>query len=217
MKRIFIRSLILLLLFFSFFIVSAYSYVDNISTNIASSVFRLHVVANSNSEEDQNLKYKVRDRLLDYMNFLCSETTTKSEAIEIAIAHASDFQKIAEDVIFENGYDYPVEVEIGKTDFPTKSYGDVSLPAGTYDALNVKIGSSQGQNWWCVMFPPLCFVDISSGIVPDDSKEELEDALDDEEYDLITNSENRSEIKFKFKIIEIFENIKMQLASTTRN
>ena len=213
MKRVFIKITILFLLFISFFIVSAYSYVGNVSTNIADSVFRLHVVANSDSKEDQNLKYKVRDSLLEYMNSLCSNTISKEEAMEIASAHIEDFKKIAQDIVYSNGYDYSVEVEIAKTNFPTKSYGDVSLPAGTYDALNVKIGSSEGQNWWCVMFPPLCFVDISSGVVPDESKENLESVLEDEEYDLVTSFDNNSELKFKFNIVEIFESLKMQLAS----
>jgi len=101
---------------------------------------------------------------------------------------------------------------IGECDFPTKNYGDVSLPAGIYDALRVKIGSANGHNWWCVMFPPLCFVDVSSGVVPEDSKELLEDTMSDEEFDLITESDNNSEMNFKFKLVELFENFKLKLA-----
>ena len=128
MKRVFIRVMILFLLFLSFFIVSAYSYVGSVSTNIADGVFRLHVVANSDSKEDQNLKYKVRDSLLEYMNFLCSNTTSKEEAMEIASAHIEDFKKIAQDVVYSNGYDYSVEVEIAKTNFPIRNDAKLNNP-----------------------------------------------------------------------------------------
>lgn len=89
--------------------------------------------------------------------------------------------------------------------FNPKQYGDISLPAGLYDALKVEIGEAKGRNWWCVMFPSLCFVDISSGIVPEESKEDLQNVLSDEEYSLISNDNNYS-IKFKFKLLELFAN-----------
>ena len=92
--------------------------------------------------------------------------------------HKSDFQKIAEQTIIDNGYNYSVKININNFYFPTKNYGDISLPAGLYDALRVEIGEAKGQNWWCVMFPSLCFIDISSGIVDDDSKEILENNLE---------------------------------------
>ena len=114
--------------------------------------------------------------------------------------------------IIENGYDYNVEVEIGNFSFPTKTYGDISLPAGFYDALRVKIGKAEGQNWWCVMFPPLCFVDISSGIVPTESKENLKENLDSEEYTLISDNESE-DIKLKFKIVEMLQNIGIAISS----
>ena len=191
---------------------SAYSYVTAVSKNISDSVFRLHVIANSDSDEDQALKLKVRDKLLEYMNSLCANTSSKEDAMRIANEHIDDFSKIAKDVISENGYDYDVEISVGECDFPTKNYGDVSLPAGIYDALRVKIGSANGHNWWCVMFPPLCFVDVSSGTVPEESKELLEDTMSDEEFDLITESDNNSEMNFKFKLVELFENFKLKLA-----
>ena len=213
MKHIILKILILISLLFCFISVSAYSYVDSVSTNISDNVFRLHVVANSDSNEDQNLKYLVRDKLLEYMNTLCSNTMSKSEAMDIAQEHIEDFEKIAKDVVLQNGYDYEVSAIIEKNTFPTKTYGDVSLPSGIYDSLNIKIGSASGHNWWCVMFPPLCFVDVSSGIVPEESKEMLDESLKDESYDLITSNENNSEINFKFKIVELFQNIKLKIAS----
>ena len=212
-KSIFYRILLVLLLLIVFVCFSAYFYVTAVSSGISDSVFRLHVIANSDSDEDQALKLKVRDSLLEYMNSLCSSTSSKEEAMRIANEHIDDFTKIAQDVIAQNGYDYSVDVSVGSCDFPTKEYGDVSLPAGTYDALRVKIGSASGHNWWCVMFPPLCFVDVSSGIVPDKSKEILHDTMSDEEYDLVTSSDSDSELTFKFKLVEFFENFRLKLAS----
>lgn len=206
------KYLFLLIVLFLFVILSAYSYVTAVSNNLADSVFRLHVIANSDSEEDQNLKYKVRDSLIDYMNTLTKDVETKEEVIEIAQAHISDFQKIAKTVVEQNGYDYDVNVEIGNFSFPTKTYGDISFPAGFYDALKVEIGKAEGQNWWCVMFPPLCFVDVTSGVVPEESKENLQENLGDEEYDIISENKDDGILSIKFKIIEFFESIGTKLA-----
>ena len=197
------RILIILMLFVLFIAISAFSYVSAVSKNISQSVFRLHVIANSDSEEDQALKYIVRDNLIKYMNTLTKDITSKEAAYEIAKEHQNDFYKIAKQTIEENGYTYDVKIEIGNSYFPTKYYGDISLPAGYYDALKVEIGDSAGQNWWCVMFPPLCFVDISSGFVPDESKETIKENLHNEEYAIISDNSD-SNLKFKFKLIEFF-------------
>lgn len=204
MKNTKFRNLILLtFLLFLYVFISAQSYVTAISSNLSQAVFRLHVIANSDSDEDQALKLKVRDALLDYMNDISSDCSTKEEAISLANEHKSDFQSIAEKTIAENGYDYSVEINIGNFYFPTKNYGDISLPAGFYDALRVEIGEAKGKNWWCVMFPSLCFIDVSSGVVDEEAKENLEQNLEEESYDIISNNSN-SEIKFKFKLIEFF-------------
>ncbi len=199
------RIFVILTLLAIFILISAISYVSAVSNSIANSVFRLHVIANSDSEEDQNLKLKVRDELLSYMNIISKDSKTKEEAMKIADEHKEEFIQIAERTIKENGYDYTVNIQIGKADFPTKYYGDITLPAGEYDALKVQIGEAKGKNWWCVMFPPLCFVDVSTGIVPDNSKQELKQSLNDEEYDLISKTDE-NEIAFKFKIVELFQN-----------
>ena len=197
-------SIFLIFLLFIYIFFSAMSYVTAVSNNLQKSIFRLHVIANSDSDEDQKLKYLVRDNLIEYMNTLALDINNKEEVIKIANEHLDDFHDVARKTIVENGYDYDVSVEIGNYDFPTKTYGDISFPSGYYDALRVKIGKAEGQNWWCVMFPPLCFVNISSGIVPDSSKQILEDELSNEEYSLISSDSN--EFKLKFKIIELFQN-----------
>ena len=196
--------IILSFLLFIYTTICAMSYAQSVSSDIAESVFRLHVIANSDSQEDQNLKYVVRDNLLSYMNEICKNTTNKEETIKIAKQHENDFKQIALQTIREQGFSYDVNVRIGNFKFPTKHYGDISLPAGFYDALRVEIGEAKGQNWWCVMFPPLCFVDVSSGIVPEESKELMQDNLNEEEFALV--SDHNPEIQFKFKLLEFFTN-----------
>ncbi len=196
---------ILAFLLFLYTTICAFSYAQSTSSDIANSVFRLHVIANSNSDDDQNLKYKVRDSLLNYMNNICSNCSSKEEAIKLVTEHQEEFKQVALDTIKNEGYSYDVKIEIGNFEFPTKQYGDISLPAGYYDALKVEIEKAEGRNWWCVMFPSLCFVDISSGIVPEESKEELQNNLSDEEYSLISNNSDNT-VKFKFKLLELFAN-----------
>ena len=213
MKKVFKNSKLkrflgLIVLFSIYVFICAFSYANAVSTNISNSVFRLHVIANSDTEEDQNLKYLVRDALIEYMNSISNKCISRKEAISIAESHQDDFYTIAHQIISDNGYNYDVNINIGNFAFPTKNYGDISLPAGYYDALRVEIGNANGQNWWCVMFPPLCFVDVSSGIVPEDSKETIKNNLPNEEYNLVTNTQN-ADVKFKFKLLEFFQNIKL--------
>lgn len=197
------KYFLLLLLLILYIFISATSYVSAVSSNLSNAVFRLHILANSNTEIDQNLKFKVRDSLLEYMNSISSNCSTKQDAIKMVIENKNNFQKIAEKTIQENGFNYTVNINIGNFFFPTKNYGDISLPAGFYDALRVEIGESKGNNWWCVMFPSLCFVDVSSGIVDEKAKENLQDNLQNESYQIISDN-NTTEIKFKFKLLEFF-------------
>ena len=206
------RFFIVLILFSVFVFISAISYVNAVSEDLSESVFRLHVIANSDSKEDQDLKYKVRDSILEYINELAIECSSKDEVIALATEKQEALHDIAKKVIEENGYDYDVNISIGNFEFPTKTYGDISFPAGNYDALRVEIGEAGGQNWWCVMFPPLCFVDVTSGVVPDESKETIKENLNDEEYDLISDTESPT-IKFKFSLIEFFKGISFAKAS----
>lgn len=198
------NALIIIVLLLIYTFICAFSYVNAVSSGLSENVFRLHVLANSNSEEDQTLKHLVRDEIIEYLNKLTNNVSSKEEVIEIANSHLDDFKEIAKKVINKNGFNYNVNIQIGNFDFPTKEYGDISLPAGYYDALRVEIGSAEGNNWWCVLFPPLCFVDVSSGIVPEESKEILEESMTEGEYELI--SESSGDIKFKFKLLELFQN-----------
>ena len=121
--------------------------------------------------------------------------------IELSKTHIEEFKTIAEKVIHENGYDYSVSAEIGNFYFPTKYYGNISLPAGNYDALKIEIGDAKGQNWWCSLFPPLCFVSVSAGVVEEEGETYLKENLSEEEFEII--SETSPKIEFKFKIVEL--------------
>lgn len=194
-----IKIIFLIILFTLFLIITINTYANTVFNGISDSFFRLHVIANSDSTEDQDLKLKVRDGILEYISSL--DLNNKSDVIYFSEKHKSDFNSIAENIILENGFDYDVNIEIGNFYFPTKYYGNISLPAGFYDALKIEIGNSAGQNWWCSLFPPLCFVDISSGVVDNAGEKVLEDTLSEEEFSIISG--NSEDVKFKFKLIEV--------------
>lgn len=202
--------LILTILIFLYIVLLSFNYSQAISYNLSDSVFRLHIIANSDSSADQELKLKVRDKIIEYMNTLTSSSSDKKDVISMVNNHLDSFKEIALNTIKENGYNYDVNIEIGNFHFPTKSYGDISFPAGNYDALKIEIGDAIGQNWWCVLFPPLCFVNFSTGVVPDDSKNTLKENINSESYEIISegnnSNDNTSDIKIKFKIIEFLNN-----------
>lgn len=177
---------------------------DEMMKDISSKIIRFHVLANSDSKEDQELKLKVRDEVIKYISPELDKSMSIDESREILIEKSEEIVELANEVIENEGYDYKVRVELGKENFPVKTYGNITLPQGEYEAFRVLIGEAKGQNWWCVMFPPLCFVDMTKGQISyDKSKEELGEVLSEEEYNLITEEEN-SKIKFKFKFTEIF-------------
>ena len=139
-----LKFCILMLTLLSLYIfINAYFYVNNVTYDLSNNVLRLHVIANSDSNEDQNLKYLVRDNLIDYMNSICSNSSSKEDAINIVSNHITEFTTIANKTIQENGFSYKANVELGNFEFPTKNYGDVSFPSGYYDALKVKIGKAE--------------------------------------------------------------------------
>lgn len=204
-KHFNIKKFILLIILLCLYIfINAYSYVTQVSNDLSNNVFRLHVIANSNSTDDQNLKYIVRDKIIQYMNNLCKNSNSKEETITIISNHLNEFNQIANNTIAESGFNYTSSVEIGNFKFPTKNYEDISFPAGYYDALKIKLGDAQGQNWWCVLYPSLCFIDKTSAELSNESKKQLETNLNEEEYQLISNNDNHLPLTFKFKIIELF-------------
>lgn len=166
-------------------------------------LLRFHVIANSDSEIDQNVKLKVRDAVLAYLNPVLMETGSEKEAYAYVAAHADDMDKIAEDVLAANGFDYQAQVKLGKSQFPTKAYGELVLPAGTYQALRIELGEAQGKNWWCVLFPPLCYVNIGEGIAV--ATTEHEGILTTEDGDVVTAGAEPQKTEIKLKLLEVFE------------
>ncbi|HEY3424840.1 MAG TPA: stage II sporulation protein R [Negativicutes bacterium] len=125
-------------------------------------LIRLHVIANSDKPEDQQLKLKVRDAIIAYLAPYLEHATNSAAARDIVLAHQSQLTDIAKQVLVINGVNYPVSLQLGIFDFPIKSYGNLILPAGKYQAVRILLGEAQGKNWWCVLFPPLCFIDITN-------------------------------------------------------
>ena len=162
---------------------------------IYNSCVRLHVIANSDTEKDQELKLKVRDKLLEYVGKY--EVESKEEALLKMQEETSTLEEIARETIKENGYDYDVKIEIGLEDYPTKNYDNFSLPAGEYTSVRVIIGGGDGQNWWCVLYPPLC----TQAALSYDKDACIEVGLSSNQYDLITGANGK--YKVKFKILEM--------------
>lgn len=154
--------------------------------HLASEVLRFHVLANSDSREDQELKLKVRDAVLDYMEINMPETDSAKQSEEWIRKYIDEIEMTGQDVIRENGADYPVSAAVTTCWFPDKSYGDVTFPAGNYEALRIEIGEAEGHNWWCVLYPGLCFMDAANAVVPDEGKQKLKNILTEEEYSRIT-------------------------------
>ncbi len=171
---------------------------------IYESVVRLHVLANSDSDEDQALKLKVRDAVLSYVSPLVIDSKSREEAIEILQGELANIEAISANVMKEEGYDYPVKVTLTIEEYPTRNYEAMSFPSGEYVSLRVMLGEAKGQNWWCVLFPPLCLSAASE-------KAENEDAfiavgLNSDQYKIITETEDAT-YYLRFKLLEAIENM----------
>lgn len=195
---------------FTFFI-SSYS--ASTEKNIADNVIRLHIIANSDSEKDQEIKLKIRDRIIKEMSPILSNTKNIEESKKLVSENIKTIQTIANDELQKNGFSENVQCFLTEDNFPVKTYGNITFPPGKYTALKIMIGSGEGKNWWCVMYPPLCFVDGDT-VMTDENKKILKDNLDNDTYDLITQNGD-PEIKIKFKIVEIFQNLNQKEISLT--
>ena len=200
----------------SFFISISLAYSMQKTENaLSSGVIRLHVRANSDTDADQSLKLKVRDRIIDECSYLFKNNKNIENARDEILKNTDKIEKIARDEILKNGYNYPVKINFGKSDFPVKVYKNITLPAGTYEALTVEIGNAEGQNWWCVLFPPLCFVDETCTGISEESESILIDNLGKETYEMLKN-DDESDIKIRFKIYEVWENGKKKIETLMR-
>lgn len=190
----------------------SYAYSNDLNKGLADNLIRLHVIANSDSPEDQALKRNVRDVILNYMKDQLKDSKDVEQTKFLIKQNMSKIESIATTEIQREEKNYSVKTMLGSYPFPTKVYGDISLPAGNYQALRVVIGKGEGANWWCVLFPPLCFVDATHGTVPDSVKEDLRKALTEEEYSIVTSTNNDEDIpiKIKFKIVELLQESKIK-------
>ncbi len=123
----------------------------------SSDYLRIHVRANSNSQDDQDVKYKVKDAVVEFITPYVAQCTDKQTAMDVIGAILSDIEEVCDEVLRENGFNYTSAAEIREENFPTRVYGDLTLESGVYDALIIELGSGAGDNWWCVLYPPLCF------------------------------------------------------------
>lgn len=178
------------------------TYFDASCDSVRGSVLRLHILANSDSKYDQQIKLKVRDRLLAESGELFEQVYSYDEAVKKAEENLPLLQKAAQDEIEQLGCNLPVKVEVAKSDFSTREYEEVTLPAGEYTALRVLIGDAQGKNWWCVCYPNMCIPAVSQTM-------EIGSALDKQSTKIVTNSKK---YVVRFKIVEIYQSIKAKLS-----
>lgn len=172
------------------------------SENISDQVFRLHILANSDSAEDQQLKLKVRDEILKKGETVFASSNSLEETIELCKDNIALFQQTAEQCLKNNGSDYEVKVYVDKEYFNTREYDEITLPSGIYNALKIEIGQGKGHNWWCVMFPAICLSSVTD--------DELNKYLSEDEQKLV-NSDSKYEVRFK--IVEIYEKVKSKIIS----
>lgn len=176
---------------------------------ISEKLIRFHVLANSDSEEDQALKMKVKDEVISFIAPKLEHSSSIEESREILKENNDEIIKIATKCIKDNGYNYSVSTTLGKENFPTKVYGNITLPQGEYEAFRVLIGDADGANWWCVMFPPLCFVDVTKGQISyDETDERMKKVLDEDEFNAVSTSDkvndDKTEVTLKLKIFDLF-------------
>lgn len=202
MKKSVFFSLSILLVFL-FVTIFSFTSFANECDEIRQSVLRLHILANSDSAEDQALKLKVRDAVLKEGSDIFNNASDRETAQQRIEKNSDRLVAIAKRVIKENGYDYDVQIKFSNEFFNTRTYDDVTLPAGMYDAVRILIGSGEGKNWWCVMFPPMC-------LPAAESSAQIDDVLTENEVKIVKSN---PEYEVRFKIVEVFEKIKNSIRS----
>ncbi len=170
---------------------------EALAARIAPEILRFHVLANSDSTEDQTLKLKVRTMLLNSIYEDLGENASLEETKDFVLTHTDSLERQAEHYMKKLGYNYPAHMELTNCYFPTKTYGDMVFPCGNYEAVRVEIGEGKGRNWWCVLYPPLCFTDSSYAVVPDASKAILKSSMDESDYQIISREAPKIHIRFK--------------------
>lgn len=181
---------------------------------IADNIVRLHIIANSDTAADQALKLKVRDAVIHHMQEKYPNGATKEEAARYLKDSLPEIEQLAVDILKANGSQETVRAQYGVFPFPTKEYENVTLPAGMYEAVRIELGKAEGQNWWCVMFPPLCIADGNILKMSEQSERQLRASLGENNFSLITDitDSKNTPVKVKFRIIELIESSKIKLS-----
>lgn len=187
--------------------VTCYSY--SVQKELSDELLRLHITANGNSAVDQRVKLKIRDEIIKEAKKEFEHISDKKECKKLLIQMSGEIEKTANNILRENDLDYTAKVEIRRMYIPRKSYDGIILPEGSYDALNVKLGKAEGENWWCVVYPPLCFTEETYGKLSKEAEEYLKRTLSSESYALI--KEEGLSAEYKFKTIELLQKIKKNL------
>ncbi len=210
-KKIIIAAIFVIISMAVAYTVEAYTGMAKINDK----VIRLHVIANSDTVYDQQLKYKVRNKIINKFNNEFENISSKDESEFVIIEKINEIRVEAESIINEEGYNYEVNVYYGNYKFPRKIYEDIVLPEGYYDAVRIEIGEAAGNNWWCVMFPPLCFVDFGKDknaepVFDIETEKKLQEVLTKEEIEAIKTKRGLEDIKLKSKIFEFIEKGKVE-------
>ena len=195
-KYIILGSILFLIISGSFLKTAAKGSMLPLQQGLASELLRFHVVANSDSAEDQEIKMKIKEAVIDYLKPILSNTDSMDEAKTIISSKLEQIEAVAQEKLDQLSVSYGVTVELGVSSFPIKQYGDIVLPPGDYEALRIFLGDAEGKNWWCIMFPQLCFVDNAYAVVPEESKDKLKHVLTEEEYESIVQ-EQKVEVRFR--------------------
>lgn len=183
----------------------AVSYSDSVHSDLENNLVRLHIIADSDSEKDQNVKLKVRDAVLEAMKN--EKTADREDGVANITASLDRIEETANVVLAENGFSYTAKAMYGKFSFPKKTYKAMTLPSGEYYGVRIVLGSGGGQNWWCVLYPPMCLAEDGDVTLEGESEALLRKSLDTETYDIITGED----VTVKFKIVEVVQEIKQKL------
>lgn len=215
-KYDFCLSLIMILLLFLLAMYGVRRNQEALASRIAPEILRFHVLANSDSPKDQALKLDVKEFLLEMIRSETPSSTTREEMICYIKNNKHRLAQYAEHFMQEQGFDYSAEVLLETCKFPEKTYGDMTFPAGEYDAVRVVLGEGGGKNFWCVLYPSLCYIDSTYAVVPDSSKELLQSLLPEDDFQSLLRARHFSftrnkkteqdillpQIKVRFKFLE---------------
>lgn len=170
--------------------------------HLAEEVLRFHVLANSDSEEDQAVKMKVKEIVIDFLEEELPEDVDGAGTKQWIRSHIDEIEALCRDTLSKETETLPVSAAVTTCWFPEKTYGDVTFPQGNYEALRIELGEAKGQNWWCVLYPNLCFLDATTGVVPGEGKQKLKQVLTEDEYAQVTTGDTFRISWFFTKILD---------------